>query len=90
MIAGLRIIDSQSGGFSDAAIAKAVGVSPKSVFNWDSGKALPRRAHMNTVQPYLVGLGAINQNVTTGMLFDLISSAKDSAERKKAKKDRSW
>ena len=42
---------------------------------------------MNTVQPYLVGVGAINQEVTTGMLFDLMPSAEHQAELRIDKKN---
>lgn len=71
MIARLKIIRREAG-LPAAAIAKAVGVSLQTVFNWESGKAHPRRTHMNTVHDFLMGMGAINQDITTGMLFDLI------------------
>lgn len=42
---------------------------------------------MNTVHAYLLGMGAINRDVTTGMLFDLTPSIGRQAETRIDKKD---
>lgn len=76
---------------SAAAIAEAVGVSLQTVFSWESSEAgvndKPRAGHMNTVHKYLKGVGAINQEVATGMLCDLILAAEHQAEPRIVKKD---
>ena len=71
MIARLKQIRGEAG-ISAAAVAKAVGVSLQTIFNWESGRAHPRRAHMNTVHDFLLAEGAITGDISTGMLFDLI------------------
>ena len=76
MIARLKLIR-RSAGLPASAVAKAVGVSLQTVFNWESGKAHPRRTHMNVVHEYLVRVGAITREVTTGMLFDLVPGSGD-------------
>ena len=81
MIARLKIIRREAG-LPAAAIARAVGVSLQTVFNWESGKVHPRRAHMNTVHGYLIGAGAITQEMTTGMLFDLLPPGESGAAMK--------
>ena len=78
MIARLKTIRQQADPYISAAtLGRAVGVSQQSVFKWESGRALPRRRHMEAVRDYLLAQGAIPEAITSGMLFDLEEPPED-------------
>ena len=78
MIARLKSIRQKAEPYISASkVARAVGVTQQSVFKWESGKAQPRRRHMDAVRDYLLAQGAIPEAITAGMLFDFEEPSED-------------